>query len=104
MAYRIYLPPCYGEDGRFYPTLYMLPGNNQTDAIWDALGLDEAAETAIQNDDMPPFLIVMPDGGWIALNTSGGPASYETVIMEGLIPFIETNYCAWIDADGRAIG
>ena len=27
LAYRIYLPPCYGQDGRLYPVLYMLPGN-----------------------------------------------------------------------------
>ncbi len=104
MAYRIYLPPCYEEDGRAYPALYMLPGNNQTDAIWDDLGLDEAAESAIKNDEIPPMLIVMPDGGWIALNSSGGPHSYETVLVEDLIPFIETNYCAWAEADGRAIG
>ena len=104
MAYRVYLPPCYGENGRSYPTLYMLPGNNQTDAIWDSLGLDEAAETAIQNDEIPPLIIVMPEGGWIALNSSGGPSSYESVIMDDLIPFIETNYCTWSGRNGRAIG
>ncbi|MCP4427551.1 MAG: esterase family protein, partial [Chloroflexi bacterium] len=104
IAYRIYLPPCYGENGRAYPTLYMLPGNNQTDAIWDDLGLDETAESAIQNKEIPPLLIVMPDGGWIARNSSGGPHSYETVIFDDLIPFIEANYCAWPDTAGRAIG
>ncbi|MCB9418515.1 MAG: hypothetical protein H6667_01820 [Ardenticatenaceae bacterium] len=104
MAYRIYLPPCYGENGRTYPTLYMLPGNNQTDAIWDSLGLDETAEQAIQNDEIPPQIIVMPEGGWIALNSSGGSFSYESVIMDDLIPFIETTYCAWSDPAGRAIG
>ena len=104
MAYRIYLPPCYGENGRSYPTLYMLPGNNQTDAIWDNLGLDETAETAIQNNEIPPLIIVMPEGGWIALNSSGGPYSYESVIIDDLIPFIETTYCAWPNGNGRAIG
>ncbi len=104
MAYRIYLPPCYGEDGRFYPTLIMLPGNNQTDTIWDDLGLDEAAQTAIYNGAIPPLIIIMPDGGWPARNTSGGPGSYETVILDDLIPFIESSYCAWPDAAGRAIG
>ncbi len=82
----------------------MLPGNGQTDAIWDTLGLDEAAETGIKNGDLPPLLIVMPDGGWIAHNSSGGPNSYETVITDDLIPFIETTYCAWPAANGRAIG
>ncbi len=104
MAYRVYLPPCYGENGRSYPTLYMLPGNNQTDAIWDSLGLDETAETAIQNNEIPPLIIVMPEGSWIALNSSGGPYSYESVILDDLIPFIETTYCAWPEGNGRAIG
>jgi enterochelin esterase-like enzyme len=104
MDYRIYLPPCYAETDRTYPTLYMLPGNNQTEAIWDSLGLDETAESAIQSKRIPPLIIVMPAGGWIALNSSGGPSSYESVIIDDLIPFIEANYCAWPGGNGRAIG
>lgn len=103
-AYRIYLPPCYGLDNRLYPTLYILPGNIHTDSIWDELGLDETAEAAILAQMIPPLLIVMPDGGWIANNTSGGPASYEGVILNDLIPFIEQTYCAWPEPAGRAIG
>lgn len=103
-AYRIYLPPCYGENNHLYPTLYMLPGNDQTDAIWDDLGLDETAEKAIKTGGIPPLIIVMPDGGWIAQNSSGGPDSYEAVILDDLIPYIETNYCASSDPAMRAIG
>jgi enterochelin esterase-like enzyme len=104
MPYRIYLPPCYGEGGRVYPTLYMLPGNIHTDSGWDDLGLDEAAEEAMKQGEIPPFLIVMASGGYYSNFTSGGPYSYETVIMEDLIPYIEGEYCAWPDAVGRAIG
>ncbi len=104
MNYRIYLPPCYGLDGRTYPTLYLLGGNNHTDAIWDDLGVDEVAETGILAKQWPPLLIVLPDGGWIANNSSGGPGSYESVIMNDLIPYIEQTYCAWGDPSGRAIG
>lgn len=104
IAYRVYLPPCYGLDGRVYPTLYMLPGNIHTDSIWDELGVDEAAEAAINRRTIPPLLIVMADGGLLAYNTSGGPASYEGMIMTELIPHIESRYCAWRDPAGRAIG
>ena len=104
MAYRIYLPPCYGQDGRVYPVLYALGGNIHDDSIWDQLGLDEAAETAIQNGLIPPLLIVMPAGGQIANQTSGGPYSYEGVVMNELLPHIESNYCAWPEPAGRAIG
>lgn len=102
--YRIYLPPCYGDEERVYPTLYMLPGNIHTDGIWDALGLDEAAEVAIQRGEIPPLLIVMTSGGTLLNYTSGGPFSYESFILEEFIPHIENKYCAWRDAAGRAIG
>jgi enterochelin esterase-like enzyme len=102
--YRIYLPPCYGQDGRVYPTLYMLPGNIHTDSIWDDLGLDETAAALIQAGQIPPLLIVMADGGWFADNTSGGPGSYESIILDDLIPFIEGSVCAWPQPAGRALG
>lgn len=104
LPYRVYLPPCYGEDGRVYPTLYMLPGNIHTEAIWDELGLDETAENGIIADAWPPLLIVMPAGGRLADNTSGGPGSYETLILNELIPTIEAAYCAWRQPEGRALG
>ena len=103
-AYRIFLPPCYEQKGRVYPTLYMLPGNIHSDSVWDYLGLDEAAEAAINAGDIPPLLIVMADSGPLINSTSGGPWSYESVIVDDLIPFIESNYCAWKDPMGRAIG
>lgn len=103
-SYRIYLPPCYDEEERVYPALYMLPGNIHTDSVWDNLGLDDAAEAAINRGEIPPLLIVMAAGGQLANYTSGGPYSYESVIMDDLIPYIESNYCAWQNPDGRAIG
>lgn len=102
--YNIYLPPCYHVDGHTYPVLYLLAGNIHDEGKWAELGMDDAAESAISAGTAPPLLIVMPDGGWIANNTSGGPGSYETLIRDELIPHIETTYCAWADPAGRAIG
>lgn len=102
--YRIYLPPCYGVDGRVYPTLTLLPGNVHDDSIWDMLGIDEAAEALIRQGALPPLLIVMADGGNLYQNTSGGPGSYESQILDELIPFVEAHYCAWAEGNGRAIG
>src|SRR5690606_28724898 len=65
MRYRVYLPPCYGQDGKAFPVLYMFGGNIHDDAIWDLLGLDESAEAAILSGALPPLLIVMPDNGWL---------------------------------------
>lgn len=102
--YRIYLPPCYGHDGRVFPTLYILHGNVVADRHWDDLGLDEAAETAVQTGAIPPLIIVMPNGAGIGDTSSGGPWSYEGVILNELIPFIESTTCAWREPAGRAIG
>lgn len=103
MRYRVYLPPCY-SDGQVYPTLYMFGGNIHDDAIWDVLGLDEAAEAAITSGDIPPLIIVMPDNGPLANTTTSGPASYEGFVLNELIPHIEATYCAWPEAAGRAVG
>lgn len=104
MAYRVYLPPCYGRDGRVYPTLYVFGGNVHDDGIWDALGLDEAAGAAILQNDIPPLIIVMPDNGWLANTTTSGPSSYEGFVLNELIPHIEATYCAWPARAGRAVG
>ena len=72
-------------------------GNVHTEAIWDNLGVDETAEAGILAADWPPFLIVLPAGGTIANNSSGGPGSYESVIVNDLIPYVEQTYCAWAD-------
>jgi enterochelin esterase-like enzyme len=101
---RLYLPPCYGVDGRAYPTLYLFHGSVQDDSHWDDLGVDEAAGALITAGEVPPLVIVMPDGGWIAQNSSGGPYSFEGVILNELIPHVERTTCAWAAAEGRAIG
>lgn len=104
MRYRVYLPPCYGDDGHAYPALYMFGGNIHDDAIWDTLGLDDAAEVMINAGEIPPALIVMPDNGWLANTTTSGPKSYEGFVLDELIPHIEATYCAWPADVGRAVG
>lgn len=101
--FSVYLPPCYALDGLTYPALYLMAGNIHDENKWVELGLAEEADRAI-GQGMPPLIVVMPDGGWLANNSSGGPGSYETLILEELIPHIETNYCVWGDPGARAIG
>lgn len=105
-TYRLYLPPCYGQDGRAYPTLIMLHGLglDQDQDTWDDLGLDEAANEAILSEALAPFIIVMPAGGWAAEHTSGGPGSFETVVIDALMPHVAAETCAWDDPAGWAVG
>ncbi|MCA9969347.1 MAG: hypothetical protein KC425_03980, partial [Anaerolineales bacterium] len=68
------------------------------------LGIDETAASTIRAGSLPPLLIVMPAGGWLADNTSGGPGSYERFVLDELIPHVEATTCAWAAPAGRAIG
>ena len=102
--YRVYLPPCYGQNEQLYPALYLFHGNVYSESHWDDLGIDEAADVGITAGTLPPFVIVMPFGGEIANNSSGGAWSFEGVVLNDLIPYIEDRYCVWPEAAGRAIG
>ncbi len=103
-VFRIYLPPCYGQDGRVYPVLYLLHGNGQDETKWDSVGIDEAADRGVFSRLLPPVIIVMPAGGWAMYHTSGGPWSFEAVIVDYLVPYIDATYCTWRVPAGRAIG
>jgi enterochelin esterase-like enzyme len=104
--YRVYLPPCYAFLDERFPVLYMLHGYPFDDSHWDELGIDEAADAAIAGGALPSFIIAMPsaDNEGTYTKTSGGAASFEAVIMDEFIPFIEANYRTLGTADGRAIG
>jgi hypothetical protein len=99
--YRLYLPPCYGVDGRVYPTLYLFAGNIHNEGKWAELGIGEAADEAIAAGEIAPLLIVMPAGGWLADETSGGPGSYESLMLDELIPHVEATSCAWPEPAGK---
>ncbi|HRQ36448.1 MAG TPA: alpha/beta hydrolase-fold protein [Chloroflexota bacterium] len=103
-SYHVYLPPCYGQDGRTYPVLYLLPGSIQEDDQWLNLGLAWHADGGIGDGRYPPFIAIMPAANPLGNNLSGGPYSLEAVIVEELLPYVEANYCAWADPAGRSIG
>ncbi len=106
--YRIYLPPCYTYTGRRYPYIIMLhglvPGTDlMNDSQWDDLGLDEAANQGYVQGELPPMILVMPNG-----NDAGDygydQADLPEVIVNELIPLVESRFCTWNDPARRAIG
>lgn len=97
LPFRVYLPPCYGEDPeRRYPTLYLLHGLQSTDSQWDDLGIAEVADRLILSGTLPPFIIVMP---W---HRTG--IDLTRAIPEVLLPHVEQNYAARPERTYRAIG
>ncbi len=94
---RVYLPPCYDEQSeKYYPALYLLHGLQGTDAQWDNLGIDEAANTLIGSGTLPPFLIIMP---WQRTGIE-----IETALLDVLIPHIDQTYRTRSEPEWRAIG
>ncbi len=104
IPYHVYLPPCYGLDGRTYPVLYLLHGSIQTDSHWLDLGLAEYANAGIRSGRYPSFIAIMPYSGRLGNMTSGGPNSVEGRIVGKLIPAIDDLFCTWPEAAGRSIG
>src|SRR5688572_21048026 len=57
-SFSIYLPPCYESAEASYPAIYLLPGAGGTQSTWVEAGADDAADTAILNGEVPPFILV----------------------------------------------
>ena len=81
------------------------------------LGFETSQETEVfeSRDLLEPLAVstveertfVVPDGStaltfsWLANNTSGGPGSYEQLVLDDLIPYVESNYCTWAAPGSR---
>lgn len=102
--YTAYLPPCYRDDGRGYPVLYLFHGSIQTESHWTDLGLARLIDAGIADGRYPPFIVLMPYNGEIGNMTSGNDHSIEGITVNGLIPYVDSSFCSWPQAAGRAIG
>lgn len=105
-VYAIYFPPCYDTRLR-YPVVYLMHGTpNFDERHWLDLGVKDAADQAIGSRRVPPFIIVFPRGDAFGVygNTSGGNGSWEQVIVEELIPYVDSVYNTLATKEGRAIG
>ena len=102
--YHVYLPDCYGQDGRAYPVIYLIHGSIQSDSHWLDLGLARYADDAIASGRYPPFIAIMPYSGKMGNISSGGWKSIEGITLDYLLPYIDVRYCTWSDKAGRSIG
>ncbi len=105
-AYAVYFPPCYDTRLR-YPVAYLMHGSpNFDERHWLDLGLKEALDRAIAARRVPPFVVVLPRGDVTGTfgNTSGGGGSWEQVVVEELIPYVDTVYNTLATKEARAIG
>ncbi len=107
VTYLVYLPPCYDVyRDRLYPTLYLFHGWPMNQTHWLNLGMPDLADRWITWHLVAPFIIVMPgvgpDGAYI--HTSGGDDSFEGMIVQELVPLVDSTYRTWQAPEARAVG
>lgn len=105
VKHTLYLPPDYATSQRRYPVLCLLHGYTGGDTDWVQFGeAHHTADKAIAAGEIPPMIIVMPDGrnDWYA-NDYQGKNRYEDMFIQELIPFIDATYRTRPKKEFRAI-
>lgn len=105
MPYIIYLPPDYTQANRRYPVLYMLHGLGGHREEWIVYGLLNIADREINAGNIPPMIIVLPQGdkGYWANHTGEGPLWGE-YLSRDLVTMIDSTYRTLRSPQSRAIG
>ncbi|PJF32698.1 MAG: hypothetical protein CUN52_00310 [Phototrophicales bacterium] len=104
MVYTIYLPPCYDQTTQTYPVIYLMHGSNEDDNHWLRLGLQSYLDHMISNGELPPMIVVLPFGNWIANENRFGIDSWGAVFLDQLMPLVESTYRIDAQKQSRAIG
>ena len=105
VAYAVYLPPDYAASSRRYPVVYLLHGYTDDESGWIQFGeIDLAADRAIDDREIPPMIIVMPDGGvTFYINDAAGKVRYEDMFVQELIPYVDATYRTRASREFRGI-
>ena len=103
--FSLYLPPDYEQSSRRYPVVYLLHGFTDDESAWIQFGeINRAVDEAIYNGDVPPMIIVMPDGGFTwYINDFRSRVPYERMFVEELIPLIDSTYRTRPGREFRAV-
>ncbi|MBI1278100.1 MAG: hypothetical protein GC179_08230 [Anaerolineaceae bacterium] len=102
--YSVYTPPCYDASTTGYPVIYLMHGSNDDDGQWGRLGIQSALDTGIANSTLPPMIVVMPFGEWLANKNQFDTVSWENVFLNELMPLVEGQYRIDARRETRAIG
>jgi enterochelin esterase family protein len=101
--FRVYTPPGYDQNpNTSYPVLYLLHGNNDTQAGWVDVGrANMILDNLVADKKAVPMIIVMPFGH--ASTNAAGPFNFERYLLEDVMPTVEKSYRIISDRDHRAI-
>jgi enterochelin esterase-like enzyme len=102
-AARVYTPPGYSTATK-YPTLYLLHGLNGDETLWAGAGSAPAIlDNLIAKNEAKPMVVVMPEGSMTEPSDFGGFALFEPVLLDQLIPLIQSTYSVSTDRTAHAI-
>lgn len=104
MQYTIYLPPCYAQSTDVYPVIYLMHGSNSDDSLWIELGIADTLDQGIAAGTLPPMIVVLPNGDWIANKNRFDNISWSNVFLTELMPSVEKAYRIDARRERRAIG
>ena len=104
----VYTPPTYGKDKKKYPVLYLQHGWGEDETAWSNQGhANLIMDNLIAEGKIEPFNIVMTYGmtndvkfGHIKEFTA---KEFETVLVDELIPYIDSNFRTQADKKHRAM-
>ena len=105
MPYFVYLPVGYTESGIRYPVLYMLHGHGGSNTEWIGYGLLETADKIINAGQVPPMIIVLPQGDqsfWV--NHADDGQRWGDYTAQDVVQYIDATYRTIPDMKHRGIG
>ncbi|WP_372776164.1 alpha/beta hydrolase-fold protein [Mangrovibacterium sp.] len=105
----VYTPPGYGKDQtKRYPVLYLQHGWGEDETAWSNQGhANLIMDNLIAEGKIKPFIIVMTYGmtnevRWGHMNEFK-IENFQTVLVDELIPYIDTNFSTIADQSHRAM-
>lgn len=104
----VYTPPTYGKDQKKYPVLYLQHGWGEDETAWSNQGhANLIMDNLIAEGKIEPFIIVMTYGmtNEIKFGTLNEftAEEFETVLVDELIPYIDSNFRTLADKKYRAM-
>lgn len=102
----IYTPPGYMKGQESYPVLYLQHGFGENETVWDSTGrIANIMDNLIAEKECVPFIVVMNNNMLRYPGNAGGEPdhSFEKMLLEDCIPFVEENYRIRTDKWNRAI-
>lgn len=104
VSYHIYTPEDYDKDKeRRFPVLYWLHGSSG--GLPGIKPLSEFFDEAIRKGNMPPVLVVFPNGLELSMwcDSKDGRVPMETVVVKELVPLIDKSFRTLANRNGRII-